>query len=144
MLMDKIEKKINKRFKTKYITIKKEDIETKLLWFFATLNVLFEEGERKEGGRRNTPPELNRRTSECMHHTTIMGAVRPIECYPDRQHLKSPWHRAHHLKGGGGANLFYLNYIIYIYIKRSNYLWPHMIITRNPEWNDESARACFV
>ena len=29
--MDKIEKKINKRFKTKYITIKKEDIETKLL-----------------------------------------------------------------------------------------------------------------
>jgi len=76
--------------------------------------VLFEEGERKEGGRRNTPPELNRRTSECMHHTTIMGAVRPIECYPDRQHLKSPWHRAHHPKGVGGANLFYLNYILYI------------------------------
>jgi hypothetical protein len=146
MTIKKIKTKLDIKIKCQGMNWKNKsiNISSKLIqWtnnqtslIFCNARRVFKEGRKKRAGRKNKLSEFNHRLFKARMTSPWRGWHDTMNV----AHDNNIWS----LGGTAWATqralvvpvIFYLNYIIYI--KKLNYSWPYMIITKKLEWNDES------
>jgi hypothetical protein len=147
MTIKKIKTKLDIKIKCQGMNWKNKliNISSKLIqWtnnqtslIFCNARRVFKEGRKKRAGRKNKLSEFNHRLFKGTYGITMKRVAWHNECCPWQQHLKSRRYCMSHPKSASGASHILFK-LYYIYIKKLNYFWPYMIITKKLEWNDES------